>query len=209
MKPYSEACERNQAPILAILEKVFREPGLILEIGSGTGQHAVHFGAHLPHLVWQTSDLPDHHPGILAWLDEAALPNVKPPLPLDVQSGDWGVDKVDGMFSANTLHIMGWPGVEAFFAGAGRVLRPGGRLVVYGPFNYGGQFTSESNARFDVWLKKRDPISGIRDFEAVNDLAQQAGLVLLADHAMPSNNRTLIWERHDMAVCPENPGSLS
>ena len=195
MKPYAESCEQNRAPILAVLQEAFADRSRVLEIASGTGQHAVHFGQALPHLVWQTSELPENHAGIQAWLDEANLANVLPPLALDVNAADWPVDHVDAIFNANTVHIIAWPAVERMFAGIGRVLAAGGILCLYGPFNYGGEFTSESNARFDVWLKSRDPNSGVRDFEAINMLAEAQGLRLLRDVAMPSNNRTLIWRR--------------
>ena len=167
----------------------------MLEIGSGTGQHAVYFGKALPHLIWQTSDLPDNHAGILAWLNEAALINVKSPLALNVEDGVWPLATVDGIFSANTAHIISWPQVTAMFAGIGRVLAPGGIACLYGPFNFAGTYTAESNARFDVWLKARDPLSGIRDFEAVDALARAQGLVLQHDYAMPANNRMLVWQR--------------
>ena len=194
-KPYSESCEQNREPILAVLREPFADRRRVLEIGSGTGQHAVYFAAELPHLVWQTADVPPHHPGIRAWLEDAGLPNVQPPLALDVSHTEWRSGRYDAVFSANTLHIMGWPEVEAFFAGVAAVLEPGGVLAVYGPFNYGGAFTSESNARFDAWLKARDPASGVRDFEAVDALARAHGLVLQQDVAMPANNRTLVWRR--------------
>ena len=196
MKPYAESCEQNRAPILTLLQDVFADRKNVLEIASGTGQHAVYFGQALPHLVWQTSELPANHAGIQAWLDEAGLPNVPPPLALDVNDAQWPAQQVDAIFNANTVHIVAWPTVERMFAGIRRVLAPDGILCIYGPFNYGGQFTSESNARFDVWLKNRDPHSGVRDFEAVNRLAEAQGLKLLKDVAMPSNNRTLIWLRN-------------
>ncbi len=194
-KPYAESCEQNRDPILAVLREAFAERRRVLEIGSGTGQHAVYFGAALPHLVWQTADLPMHHAGIRMWLDEAALPNVLPPLALDVSRDDWHGGRYDAVFSANTLHIVGRPEVEGFFRGIGAVLEPGGVLAVYGPFNYGGAFTSESNARFDAWLKARDPASGVRDFEALDALARAEGLVLADDVTMPANNRMLLWGR--------------
>jgi SAM-dependent methyltransferase len=194
-KPYSESCEQNREPILDVLREVFTDRTYVLEIGSGTGQHAVYFGAELPHLRWQTADLPLHHPGIRLWLDEAALPNVLPPIALDVNQKSWHGGRFDAVFSANTLHIMSWIEVERFFAGIGEVLETGGVLAVYGPFNYNGTFTSESNARFDVWLKSRNPASGVRDFEAVDALARARGLMLQQDIAMPANNRTLIWRR--------------
>ena len=192
-KPYSESSDQNRAPILAILREVFADRGQVLEIGSGTGQHAVYFGAALAHVRWQTADVREYHPGIHAWLAEAALPNVVSPLELDVNHTDWHSGRYDAAFSANTLHIMSWPEVEKCFEGVGQVLEPGGVLAVYGPFNYHGQFTSESNARFDQWLKARDPTSGVRDFEAVDALACKQGLTLVQDYAMPANNRMLVW----------------
>jgi len=133
--------------------------------------------------------------GIQLWLNDAALPNVLPPIELDVSQQDWRRGRYDAVFSANTLHIMGWPEVGQFFEGVGSVLEADGVLVIYGPFNYDGTFTSESNARFDAWLKSRDPVSGVRDFEAVDALARAQGLSLQQDIAMPANNRTLIWKR--------------
>ena len=193
-KPDAPACARNRDPILQVLRPHFANRHSVLEIGSGTGQHAVHFAAAMPWLAWQASDRAEHLPGIVQWLDEAALANTPPPLELDV-AGDWPATGFDAVFSANSLHIMGWTEVEAFFAGVGRVLEPGGLLAVYGPFNYGGDYTSQSNRDFDAWLKARDPRSGIRDFEAIDALARVQGLELREDAAMPANNRTLVWQR--------------
>lgn len=195
MKPYAESCEQNRAPILAVLQEVFADRKKVLEIASGTGQHAVYFGQELPHLTWQTSELPSNHAGIQAWLDEACLPNVLPPLTIDVNDSPWPAAQFDAIFNANTVHIVAWPAVERMFVGIGRVLAAGGILCLYGPFNYGGQFTSESNARFDIWLKNRDPDSGVRDFETINQLAETQGLTLLRDIAMPANNRSLVWQK--------------
>lgn len=195
MKPFSESCEQNKAPILEVLQDVFADRNRVLEIASGTGQHAVFFGCALPHLVWQTSELAANHAGIRMWLDEAQLPNVLPPVEIDVSAAAWPVGTVDAIFNANTVHIISWPEVERMFAGIGRVLEAGGVLCLYGPFNYGGNYTSDSNARFDAWLKNRDPESGVRDFEAVNRLAELQGLRLQKDVAMPANNRTLVWRR--------------
>jgi len=194
-KPFSESSAENREPILAVLREVFADCRKVLEIGSGTGQHAVYFGAELSHLSWQTADLPQHHAGIRMWLNEAALPNVLAPIALDVNRSDWLERRYDAVFSANTLHIVSWPEVEKLFAGVGTVLQPGGVLAIYGPFNYNGQFTSPSNARFDQWLKDRDPASGVRDFEAVDALAREQNLILERDIAMPVNNRTLVWRR--------------
>lgn len=193
MKPFAESCEENKLPILAVLRTEFAAVTRVLEIGSGTGQHAIFFARELPHLTWQTSDVAEYHPGIRAWIGDAALDNVRAPLTLDVARDVWPAATYDGVFSANTTHIMGWPEVEAMFAGIGTVLETGGRFCLYGPFNYGGDYTSASNARFDQWLKARDPRSGVRDFEALNRLAEAAGLRLLKDYAMPANNRTLVW----------------
>jgi len=193
MKPYAESCDQNRAPILAVLDRELTGRRRLLEIGSGTGQHAVYFAPAFPGLLWQTSDVTAMHAGIRAWLDEARLPNVLAPLALDVCRDVWPAHRYDAVFSANTLHIMSWAHVECFFSGVGEVLEDGGVLCVYGPFNYDGRFTSESNARFDQWLKQRDPSSGVRDFEAVDALARGAGLQLKQDYAMPVNNRTLVW----------------
>lgn len=193
-KPFSEACERNRGPLLEVLTDAFAGCRSVLEVGSGSGQHAVYFAAQLPQLSWQTSELPALHAGILAWLNEAQLPNLLPPVALDV-GGLWPAGPFDGVFTANTLHIMSWPHVGQFFGGAARVLAAGGVLAVYGPFNYAGAFTAHSNAQFDCWLKARDAASGIRDFENVCALARSHGLTLERDVAMPANNRTLLWRR--------------
>lgn len=194
-KPFAEACEQNKEPILAVIEPLFRHCRNVLEIGSGTGQHAVHFAANMPHLVWHTSDMADNHPGIRMWLEEAGLPNTRLPLRLDVMRDPWPELDVDAVYSANTSHIMGWLEVEALFAGVGDLLPEGGLFVLYGPFNYGGQYTSDSNARFDQWLKMRDPSSGIRDMDDLKQLAATAGMVLAHDFEMPVNNRTLVWRK--------------
>ena len=197
MKSFSESCEKNKVPILAVLKDIFAERKYVLEIASGTGQHAVYFGRKLPHLIWQTSELPQHHESIQAWLDEAQLPNVLPPLSVNVNDVCWPVEHVDAIFNANTVHIISWREVELLFAHIGRIIVPGGCVCFYGPYNYAGHFTSESNARFDIWLKSRDPNSGVRDFEAVNQLATVHGMDLLHDYAMPSNNRILVWRAKD------------
>ena len=193
-KPYAPACERNREPILAVLRECFADRRDVLEVGSGTGQHAVHFAAAMPWLSWQCSDRAEHLPGIRLWLDEAGLPNTPAPIELDV-SGAWARRRFDAVFSANTLHIMGWPEVQRFFEGVDAVLATDGVLAAYGPFNYGGEYTSDSNREFDAWLKARDTRSGIRDFEAVDALAREIGLTLMDDVAMPANNRTLVWRR--------------
>jgi SAM-dependent methyltransferase len=194
MKPYAESCEKNKVPILAVLKELLVDHRQVLEIASGTGQHAVYFGRELPHLIWQTSELVENHAGIQAWLDEANLQNVLPPIALNVNDEAWPVSSVDAIFNANTVHIISWPEVERMFAHISRALAPGGYVCLYGPFNYGGNFTSESNAKFDAWLKSRDPRSGIRDFEALRQLALTLDLNLMRDIEMPSNNRILVWK---------------
>lgn len=199
-KPFSIACERNREPIANALDKWMAERRHVLEIGSGTGQHAVFFAQRWPWLQWQPSDHPDHLQGIDAWREEAALANLAPAFalqaelppqaPLEVPSSG---PLFDAVFTANTLHIMGWAHVQALFAGLPALLAAGALLAVYGPFNYGGAFTSDSNAQFDAWLKARDPRSGIRDVEAVQALAGQSGFQLLEDVPMPANNRLLVW----------------
>lgn len=207
-KPHSESCERNQAPILAVLQRHLGNARHVLEIGSGTGQHAVHFAAAMPWLRWQASDHRDHLPGIGRWIEEAALPNTPPAIelqavlddppglrPLPVLPGAGSQAGFDAIFTANTLHIMGWDNVQALFAGLPALMAPQALFLAYGPFNYNGAFTSDSNRNFEGWLKARDPRSGIRDFEAVEALAHAQGMVLREDVAMPANNRLLVWQR--------------
>lgn len=193
-KPFSPACERNAAPILAVLRDVFADRRRVLEIGSGTGQHAVCFAAGLPQLTWQCSDVPANLPGVRMWLDEAALPNTPAPVALDVR-GDWPAGTWDAVFTANTLHIMGWAEVLRVFAALPDVTAPGALLAIYGPFNRQGRFTSEGNAAFDASLRAADPARGLRDAEAVDALARAAGFEPLADRDMPANNRLMLWRR--------------
>jgi cyclopropane fatty-acyl-phospholipid synthase-like methyltransferase len=193
-KPDAPSCARNREPILAVLRAHFADRTSVLEIGSGTGQHAVHFAAALSHLRWQTSDRAENLAGIGAWLGEARLPNLPAPLEFDV-AGAWPVDRFDAIFSANTLHIMRWSEVELMFRQLPGIMTDNAKLVIYGAFRYRERFTSESDAAFDVWLKARAPHQGIRDFEAVNALATQVGLRLEEDIDMPSNNRCMVWRK--------------
>lgn len=197
-KPHAPATDRNREPILEVLRTYFADRRQVLEIGSGTGQHAAFFAAALPGLRWQASDVAANLPGIRLWLDEAGLTNTPPAIELDMQL-PWPEISFDAVFSANTLHIMGWPEVQQLFTGLGARMPANGLLMVYGPFNYGGQFTSDSNARFDASLRAGNPASGLRDFEAVDALAAAAGLTLLEDRAMPANNRCIIWQRSSAA----------
>ncbi len=197
-KAFSQACENNKRPILNILAKVFSQNKHVLEIGSGTGQHAVFFGQHLPHLTWQTSDLLINHQGINLWLDETALSNVQKPIVIDLNKA-WPMPEkspqVDGLYTANTLHIISWPLVVKFFEGIAQNLASKAMVCIYGPFKYQGKYTSESNANFDLWLKDRDIDSGIRDMEAILLLANSAGLTLIDDHVMPANNQLLVFSK--------------
>ncbi|MBF5006580.1 DUF938 domain-containing protein [Diaphorobacter caeni] len=194
--PFSQACANNQAPILDVLLNAFAQSTSVLEIGSGTGQHGVFFAPRLPHLIWQTSDLAQNHPGILAWHAEQPAANLRAPIVVDLSDAQtWPHERHDAVFTSNTAHIVSWDLVQNLFHRVGQHLPTGGRLVIYGPFNYGGAFTSDSNRAFDAMLRQRDPQSGIRHFEDVVALAQNHGLRLLADHAMPANNRTLVFEK--------------
>ena len=195
MKPFAESSEQNKAHIYDVLKQHFNNIDSVLEIGSGTGQHAVFFAGQFPQLSWVASDCAEYHAGIAMWLEDAGLDNTRGPLILDVNQSDWPVKQTDAVFSANTVHIMGWTSVENMFAGIGRVLNKEGVFCLYGPFNYDGSFTSDSNARFDQWLKQRDPVSGVRDFEALQGLAEKAGLVFIDDIEMPANNRVLVWKK--------------
>jgi hypothetical protein len=199
----SEACERNKGPILAILASTFANTRKVLEIGSGTGQHAVHFAAHLPHLLWQPSDTGAYLTDLRERIAAEGTPNLLPALELDVRDQPWQVESVDAIFTANTLHIMGWAAVRDLFRGVG-ALAPT-LLCIYGPFRYGVKYTSASNADFDRYLRTRDPESGIRNFEDVNTLSSEQGLHLLADHAMPANNQLLIWQKRALPSQTSTP----
>jgi cyclopropane fatty-acyl-phospholipid synthase-like methyltransferase len=193
--PHSDACERNKGAILAVLRAALSESGSVLEVGSGTGQHVVHFARELPHTRWLPTDTGAYLPGLQARLRVEAPANVTPAIELDVRMDAWAVPVVDAVFSANTLHFMSVECVREFFRGVHQVLSPSGLLIVYGPFNYGGEFSSPSNARFDAWLKETDPVRGIREFEWLNELAEARGLSLREDLLMPANNRALVWGR--------------
>lgn len=194
-KPFAPACEQNRDPILAVLRERFRGRGSVFEIGSGTGQHAVHFAAALPQRIWQCSEVAANLPGIRLWLAEAALPNTPEPLELDVRAAQWPLTQADDVFSANTAHIMDWAAVGAMFAGVGRLLSAGGCFCLYGPFLYDGRHTADSNVRFDAMLRQQNPAMGVRDVRELERLAAGCGLRLAEDLAMPADNRTLVWRR--------------
>jgi hypothetical protein len=197
--PYSQACENNKPYILEVLREAFADRKKVLEIGSGTGQHACHFAEHLPWLQWQPSDLPENLPQLHQRCVFCARENLLPELELDVTDRPWPVAVPDALFTANSLHIMAFAAVQQFFAALAESHTPDVVLAVYGPFNYKGAYTSTSNAQFDRWLFQRDPLSGIRDFEAVNALAETANFQLRGDYEMPANNRLLVWQREALA----------
>ncbi len=193
--PSSDACERNKGPILEVLREHLPAVGDVLEIGSGTGQHAVFFAAEFPALRWQPSDTGTYLSGLRARVAAEGTANVAPVVELDVRGATWPQPGFSAVFSANTLHFMGTAAAEGFFRGVGKLLVSSGVLIVYGPFKYRGDFTAPSNARFDEWLKSTDPERGVRDFEWINELAGMAGLRLKADIAMPANNQCLVWHK--------------
>ena len=194
-KPYSESCDQNKVPILGVIEPLFSSLSSVLEIGSGSGQHAVYFAEKMPHLRWFTSDCQPYLEGINLWIDAAALGNVEPPFELNVSSSRWPELEVDAIFTANTVHIMHPQDVVNLFAGTGRILKKGGSLIIYGPFNYNGSYTSASNESFDQWLKHRDPLSGIKHFEEIESLAREHDMQLVTDYEMPVNNRILHFKK--------------
>lgn len=192
--PFSQACENNKRPILTQLQLLFREPTSVFEIGSGTGQHAVFFAEQLPHVCWQSSDCAENVEFIQRRIDLSGLTNLSPCVQFEVGKHPWP-ETIKNAFSANTAHIMAWPLAEKMIEGVGRHLSAGGFFVLYGPFNYRGQYTSESNRAFDAWLKERGAQQGIRGFEAIDHAVQKSGLKLWQDVAMPANNRLLIFAK--------------
>jgi len=194
-KPFSQACINNRGPISGILERVFANKRNILEIGSGTGQHAVWFASKMPHLSWQTSDQAQYHAGINQWIEECPSPNLLAPIPLNVLTDPWPTNAYDGIYSANTAHIMPWEAVVAMFAGVGVRLSSNGIFCLYGPIKYQGELDAQSNVQFDQRLQQQFPHQGIREFHDINRLALAAVLVLLEDNTMPANNRLLVWQK--------------
>jgi uncharacterized protein (DUF924 family) len=203
-KPYSEACERNAGPILAVLGRLVTGAATVLEIGSGTGQHAVRFAQALPQVTWQPSDVPAHLAGIDAWRNDADATNVRPPIALDIDVDPWPHAAFDVVFSANTAHIVSWPQVERMFVRAAGALRGDGLFLLYGPFHYDGRATADSNRQFDASLRARDPTSGVRHLDAVTSAARCAGFELREDNALPANNRLLVFRR-TVAAVPVRP----
>jgi SAM-dependent methyltransferase len=193
VKRTASSVDTNKDVILAALRKLLPSEGTVLEVGSGTGQHAAYFAQQMPQLIWQPTDLEENLPGIRAWAEEVALPNLRPALALDLLHDEWPVSSAHAVVCINTVHIVAWQGVENLFAGAGRILPPGGVMYVYGAYRYATRPLEPSNEEFDRWLKARDSVSGVRDFEAVNALAAQNGLMLAGDEPVPVNNRSINW----------------
>lgn len=195
VKPFSAACENNREAIGSVLKKLLFKAKSVFEIGSGTGQHAVWFAENLPHLQWYTSDKRDNHTGINQWLEESGLENVQPPITLDVAKDIWPTITVDAVFSSNTAHIMAWPDVQCMFRGASALLAADGLFFLYGPMQYGGVITPQSNRDFNDHLKKTNPAQGIREFDDLDQLAKSQNMYLLEDNAMPANNQLLVWKK--------------
>jgi cyclopropane fatty-acyl-phospholipid synthase-like methyltransferase len=195
-KPFSPACERNQQPILEVLKQVIDEQDRrLLEIGSGTGQHAVFMAPHFPQVQWYPTDVQVNLKGINRWLEEARVPNIQKPQRVEIGKDELPKLKFDVIFTANTFHIMHWKEVKSLIKQFGGRLREGARVVIYGPFKYGGNFTTQSNEEFDLSLKAKDPMSGIRSFEDVNNNMIKNGFELVMDVAMPANNQMLVYRR--------------
>ena len=195
MKRFAEACDRNQTPILEVLKEILPDTGKVLEIGSGTGQHAAYFSRSFSHLVWQPSDLAEALPSIEAWREESCAPNLGPPIVIDLLGNNEYLSRVDAIVCINIVHIVAWTGVERLFNIAANVLNPKGVLYFYGPYRYPDRTLESSNVAFDHWLKEHNPVSGIRDYAAVESLAESSGFTLGGDRSMPSNNRSIWWVR--------------
>ncbi|MEH6576139.1 MAG: DUF938 domain-containing protein [Amphritea sp.] len=192
---YSLASERNQSPVLEVLAQTLRPGERVLEVGSGSGQHALHFCTALPSIEWQPTELAINLDALRSNLLRYGSNNIHSPCELDVDWPNWPVESVSAVYTANTLHIISWAQVESFFQGVGACLESGGLLIIYGPFRYNEQFTSPSNAQFDQWLKQRDPVSGIRDIEQIERQAAAQCIELLKDCQMPANNQLLVCQK--------------
>jgi len=196
VKLHAPSAVRNRDPLLAVLRRVLPASGVVLEVASGTGQHAAWFAAHLPGLGWQPTDPdPARRASIAAWADEAGAPDLRPPLDLDVLRDPWPVPRADAVVCVNLIHIAPWRCAEALFRGAARLLPPGGPLVLYGPYRVAGAHTADSNAAFDASLRGQDPDWGVRDLEAVVTAAARAGLDWSETVPMPANNLTVVFRR--------------
>ena len=194
--PFSEACERNKGPILEVLRKVFSKTETVLEIGSGTGQHAVYFSKHLSHLVWQPTELGERVAILKSRIDLEGPGNLLPAKELDVLRNNWELEKTDAVFIANVFHIAPIEVMHACLKGTSKCLKHLGIFCVYGPFRFGGEFTSPNNAQFDYLLKTNNPEWGIRDFEQLSLKAEEEGLTFQQNYSMPANNQLLVFKKH-------------
>lgn len=194
-KPFSQACENNKQPILEAIADYYNNASMVLEIGSGTGQHALYFADKLKNLYWQTSDKKENLEGINLWLNGYTRYNLGRPLILDVMQSRWPIEKCDGVFSANTSHMMNWQMVEHMFSGVSGILVPNHSFCLYGPFNFDGRYTSSSNEAFDQQLKLKDPEIGLKNFEDLQRLADDKGLQFIKRHDLPANNCLLVWQK--------------
>ena len=194
-KPFSKYCENNKQPILEVIAQYFTDDGVVLEIGSGTGQHAMYFAEKLPHIYWQTSERSDHIEGVNQWLNAYRKYNLGRPFEIDVKQDKWPIDKVKGIFSANTSHIMRWQSVEKMFQHSGELLLPSHYFCLYGPVNINGEYTSDSNKQFDQFLRSDNPKMGLRNLEDLQELAKTNGLEFVQKHDMPANNFIMVWQK--------------
>ncbi|MDH3690180.1 MAG: class I SAM-dependent methyltransferase [Gammaproteobacteria bacterium] len=194
-KSFAPAYDRNKHAILAVLQEILPRNGVVLEVGSGTGQHAMYFAQNLPHITWIPSDRAGEIDSIEAWRAESGLANLRAPLEIDLYDEAWPVESVDAIVCINVVHIAPWTATEKLFITATGVLRSGGLMYLYGPYRYATRPLEPSNEAFDQWLKARDADSGIRDFESLNELAGNASFQLLGDRSMPANNRSLWWRK--------------
>lgn len=195
MKQHAPATERNREPIREVLARELPPSGTVLEIASGSGEHAVAFARAFPQVTWQPTDMDLTALGsIAAWRDEAGLPNLAPPVPLDV-TATWPFDHADAIVCINMVHISPWESSLALFENAGRILHKGDLLFLYGPYKFDGQFTAPSNEAFDQSLRSRDPRWGVRDVRDLSAAAAQHGLTLRSTVAMPANNHSLVFRR--------------
>jgi cyclopropane fatty-acyl-phospholipid synthase-like methyltransferase len=194
-KPYASSSARNAKAIAGVLSHEFRRCRTVLEIGSGTGQHAVTFARELDHLIWQTSDLEPSHAGIREWIEESKLSNVREPFALDVLKDTVEPIAYDAVYSSNTAHIMSYAAVRRMFEIVGETLAENGVFCLYGPFSCGGKFSTTSNAEFDASLRARNASMGVRDLTELDTLACSNGMRLAKRYAMPANNLTIIWNK--------------
>ncbi len=195
MKQHAPACDRNQAFILETLAGILPGKKKLLEIGSGTGQHAAYLAPQFPNLTWFPTDLEENLASINAWCNDSPAANIETASVLNLATGQWPVKSCDAVVCINTIHIISWELVEKLFTGAANVLSKEGVFYVYGPYEYENEPLAESNQNFNAWLQQRDPASGIRKFEKVNELARKNDLIFQFDKSMPANNRSICWKK--------------